>query len=310
MKIGIALAAYQPRPEFFAAQLASLCQQSYRDWVCCITLDSPLMDCKRQPELAPFFSDVRFHWSENPVRLGHLKNFERATQAVLILGVDAIAYCDQDDIWFPEKLAVQVETLQKLGPGGLVFCDMKLINFDGNIIDERTAWQVERRGVHHCGSFDLLVRNVVPGTGLLMDASLASRYPVIPAAAIYHDHWYPLIASKVGKIEPINLALYAYRIHGENVAGINAYRSFFSHEDKLGLMAKCSAVWSRSRELARAVESQGLSLSLFERWAFLDKWDCGLLLFVRGWISLLSDPALARACWARVCGKLISIFTI
>jgi glycosyltransferase involved in cell wall biosynthesis len=306
-RIGIALAAYQPDQNYLFDQLRSIQSQTFEDWICWVAFDSPLDEIKRFERFNVFFKDSRFHWSENPRKLGHLKNFEKAIQAVHALKVDAIACCDQDDIWFPEKLKRSINALNELGANGLVFSDMRLVDQAG-VIGPRTAWQVERRGVSHCGTFDLLVRNVVPGTGMLMDASLVARFPEIPEAAVFHDHWYPLIASCIGHLKPIDQALYAYRIHGENVVGVTPFLGLFDPSTaKEGIVKKCVSVWKRSSELARQAERSGLPLSAFARHAFLAQWDLGVILMVRGLLCLGSDPALARACFARALGKLLTL---
>jgi hypothetical protein len=310
-KIGIALAAFSPDLDYFFAQLKSIQDQSHSDWICWVSLDpSPKISLeliRTDFRFRPFFEDSRFHWSANPTCLGHLKNFEFAIQSVVRLGVDAVACCDQDDVWFPEKLEKSLEMLSSAGAMGLVFCDMNLVDGDGKVSD-RTAWEVEKRGIHHTGTFDLIVRNVVPGTGMLMDSELARKFPIIPEVALYHDHWYPLIASRIGKIQPIQTPLYGYRIHGGNVAGLSPYQGMFARrENEQSLWGKCTSVWSRSHLLAKAFEGAGLKLTWIEKFAFVEKWDLGLLLFIHGMASLFSDPALARACFARALGKVLSL---
>ena len=68
--VGIALAVYQPNPEWLAVQLASIAAQTHTEWVCVLTLDSPLSDIAAEPGLIPFLDDKRFTWIENPERLG------------------------------------------------------------------------------------------------------------------------------------------------------------------------------------------------------------------------------------------------
>lgn len=305
-KIGIALAAYEPDSSHFLEQLQSIAAQSWKDWVCVVVSDSKLDALRADSRYQPYFSDHRFQWFENSMRLGHLKNFEKAIQLVSKLGVSAIACSDQDDVWFTDKLSVQAGELESLGELGLVFCDMKIMNAAG-VIQERTAWEVERRGVEHCGTFDLLVRNVIPGTGMLMDAELARRFPVIPEAALYHDHWYPLVASAVGKVRPIRQALYAYRIHESNVAGVSPYTGLLARKagESRGRLQQCREVWKRSLALAQAAKTAGVPLGWWARVAFFSKWDLGLVLALRGLLMLPLDPALTRACWARSVGKML-----
>jgi hypothetical protein len=307
-KIGIALAAYQPDLKFFVAQLQSIQAQTWTDWECWVSSDSRL-DTAHQ-EFKPFLADHRFHWSENPSPLGHRLNFQKAIQSVLALNVDAIACCDQDDVWYPRKLEVSIAQLEAMGPNALVFCDMNLMDAQG-VRSSETAWKVERRGVHHISTFDLLVRNVVPGTGMLMRAELARKFPQIPEAAIFHDHWYPLIASVTGRLKPIYEPLYAYRLHGDNVVGVEPFEGVFKFKSQSngfrGVIQKCKEVWSRSHRLATALEASNLKLTFFQRLCFAKSWDLGAGLFFYGLSVFFTDPALTRACWARAAGKLFYV---
>lgn len=307
-KVGIAVAVFEPNFDYFRAQLKSIAEQSYARFVCVLCFDSSMKPVQEDSRFRPYLEDPRFIWLENEVRLGHLKNFEKAIRTVVeVPDVDSIAFCDQDDIWFSDKLEVSLGALRKAGPNGLVFCDMKLMDEAGNV-STQTAWKVERRGVENTGTFDLLVRNVIPGTGTLMDAELVRRFPVIPPGALFHDHWYPVVASVIGSVRPIHQALYAYRIHGENVAGVTPYTGLLARKEgaSRGVLEKCQEVWKRSVELAQAAQGAGLELGWASRAAFLSRWDFGLALALRGIWALPRDPALARACWARAVGKALS----
>jgi hypothetical protein len=238
-RIGIALAAYAPPLDVFAEQLSSIQEQTFTQWTCWITLDSPLDPLRKEPKLAPFFKDPRFIWSENPTRLGHKKNFERSMNlAAADSSVDAIACSDQDDLWYPRKLHRCVEELQRIGPNSLVHSDMHVLNADGTIA-ARTGWQLEHRGVHNASVETLLIRNVVAGCAMLIDANLVRNYPTIPDAFDYHDHWYAITAAAHCGAHPIYEPLYAYRQHGGNVAGLSEFRGLFRSKS---LNASCASL--------------------------------------------------------------------
>lgn len=306
-KVGIALAAFRPEPAVFAEQLASIRSQEYKNWVCVITCDSPIGELKEDTGLKAFFEDSRFVWEENPVRLGHKKNFERAIQrAAQLEKVNAIACSDQDDRWYPNKLSVSVQALQVAGPLALVHCDMHPLR-QGKI-ESRTAWTIERRGVRNCAPAHLLIRNVVAGCASLFDAELARRFPNIPEEVEFHDHWYALVASCHGGVHPIPEPLFAYRQHEGNVVGVSPFRGVFwlpSHIQNLWqVIEKCQQGWRKSHALAASALREGLPLSKWNRVAFVERGlDCGVLIFTMGLFHLKRDPALARASLARGGGK-------
>ena len=303
--IGIALAAYRPNPEYFSAQLKSIQDQTFLRWTCYITSDSPLEEIFNSELLEPFRKDPRFVWSENEVRLGHKKNFERAMRLSADTA-DAVAPSDQDDIWYPEKLETCRAALESGGALSLVHSDMHVLQ--GATRLSETAWMIEKRGVWNCSPAELLVRNVVAGCGLLIDSELVKRFWVIPHGAEYHDHWFALVAASHGGIFPISTPLYEYRQHGANTVGVTPFPGTFAEITKYrfsALIEKCRATERKSAELFRAADTLHLPLGNLARIIVGSRYDFGLGYFFLGLRAFFSkDRALARACFARAFGKL------
>jgi hypothetical protein len=307
-KIGIALAAYEPDPIFFVEQLQSIQNQTFTNWICVITFDSPMKKVMDRAELEPFKKDPRFSFFENPVRLGHKKNFERSLNEILKHSVDAIAFSDQDDVWYPDKLTVCAQRLAECPPMSLVHSDMHVFMGKENL--SKTAWQIERRGVRNVKQHHLLVRNVVAGCSILMDANLGQKFSVVPDGAPFHDHWYALVSSSLGVVEPIYQPLYAYRQHENNVLAVKPYRGLFrfkENRDPPSLVKKMMGSFLDSRHFAKSSDESGLKLTWISKFLFFNSWDCGLSLMILGAQKLIGDQPLARACWARSCGKLMTI---
>ena len=221
-RIGIALALFEPKPEFLIEQLASIVAQTWTAWTCIVTADSPLAELRTNPRCAPFFADARFQWHENSRRRGFLANFERAIQLCVSGQADAIACCDQDDVWEVDKLAALAAALEKVGPLALVHSDLSILSTDGTMCRGDSVWTVEQRGIAQVSPEHLLVRNVVTGCAMLFDAELARRMPMIPEAARYHDRWYALIAACHGGVHGVPKPLVRYRQHGSQAVGMRA----------------------------------------------------------------------------------------
>lgn len=308
-QIGIALAAFEPEPTFFEAQLESIQKQSFTQWQCLISSDSLLQSFRENPTFQKFFNDPRFIWRENPTRLGSKKNFECAIQLLAKnANIDAIACSDQDDIWYPEKLETCACELEKRGPLALVHSDMHILNAQGSIA-EQTAWKLERRGVHHTSLGDLLIRNVIAGCSMLLDANLARQYPTIPEAFDYHDHWYAAVASAHGGIFSIHRPLYAYRQHGKNVLGITPFAGLLSlrgQNHPLAVLKKLKTAWTGTLMRVNAAQDAGLLNPKTSETLFLNRLDFGMPLICKAWRDYPSDPALARACLARAMGKVVT----
>lgn len=321
-KIGIALAAYQPNLSHFFEQLHSIQVQTFQNFICTINLDSEMdsdgNSLLKNPLLEPFFSDSRFFWSLNTSQLGHKKNFEAAIQRLLKhsskhsprLSVDAIACSDQDDKWYPEKLELSRQFLQKTGPLSLIHTDMHILR-DDEKLDPFTAWQQERRGVSNAKPNDLVVRNIVAGCSMLFDSRLAQKYPNIPEHIEYHDHWYAIVASYFGGVHGLNVPTFAYRQHIENVVGVTPYRGFFNldqvHSVK-SFLKKSTTCYRKSRKICRSIQDSGLPISKNTRVLFLKRFDLGIGLSLKFLLHFFNDPPLARASLARAIGKFCDIF--
>lgn len=215
-KVAICLATYNADHEFLAEQLESLRAQTHDNWVCIVCDDGSSRAARRSlTELTA--SDERFVLVENDDNVGFYKNFERALRRVPA-DADAVALSDQDDVWYPAKLARLLDRLSDPGVQ-LVYSDMRLIDERGDVL-AGTAWRGRRNQCTDLAA--LLVLNTVTGAASMVRADLV-RERVLPfppeTPATYHDQWIAASALSVGKIAFIDEPLYAYRQHGENVTG-------------------------------------------------------------------------------------------
>lgn len=221
--VGIALAAYQPNPVWLAEQLASIATQTHKEWICMITLDSPLQEISSVSDLSPFLQDERFIWVENPERLGLRSNFQKATQLLIARGVDLIAFCDQDDVWLPEKLAESVAAITARGPLSMVYCDAYLLVDDATRPDRLHKYTIKTDGKMSIA--ERIIQPQVSGFCEVFDASLVKIHPEIPVESPDHDHWYSLVAAAYGGVHRIDKPLALYRQHAGNTIGISAVRA-------------------------------------------------------------------------------------
>jgi len=303
-RIGVALAAYKPHPDYFFQQLESIRAQTFQNLVCAVCFDSPIGEILNSERFRVFTSDPRFIFHENPQRLGVRGNFEAALHLVLEKNIDAIAFSDQDDIWHPEKLARCFEELQKHGPLSLVHSDMQV--FVDKTMIAASAWKLEGRDPHNARIQHLLVRNIAAGAAMLFDAELARNYPKIPDGIPYHDWWYSIVASLHGGAHAIPEVLYAYRQHGGNVLGSSPYEGFFKMRERdksLSILQKCRQVFIQTRTHTITALTQKLKVPWAFRLVLLWPWDLGLGYLLWGLFHFFDDRPLARACLARAVGK-------
>ncbi|MCW3067060.1 MAG: methyltransferase protein, partial [Solirubrobacterales bacterium] len=211
--IAVCLATFEPDPALLRAQLESLRAQTDERWICLVSDDcsAPEHFERIVEAIGP---DPRFVVSRSARRLGFYRNFERALRMVPA-GVELVALCDQDDRWYPEKLA----TLRgALGGAQLVYCDQRLVDADGRVLRE-TMWKGRRN--NHTSLASLLVANSITGAATLFRRDvmeLALPFPDTPGLQ-FHDHWLGLVALAAGDIAYVDRPLYDYVQHRGAVFG-------------------------------------------------------------------------------------------
>jgi|GEM_PF-887806 len=302
--VGIALGVYRPNPEWLAEQLASIATQTHSEWICVLTLDSPLRDIAAEPALAPFLKDKRFVWVENAEQLGLRANFEKAIQLVLEAQTDLVAFCDQDDVWLPTKLAESVAAIRSRGPLTMVYCDAYLL-VGGTCLSERLH-EYTLKTKKTMSVAERIIQPQVSGFCALLDASLVRLHPTIPAELPLHDHWYSIVAANYGGVFRINQPLALYRQHQGNTIGITAVRVAQGWNTTPALQ-KYSGLRDNARLRAEIARRVGIELPRPWGLQFLYRHAAGWFLILVGVMinRLFSDRLLAKNAYLRAWGLLL-----
>ena len=211
--IAICMATFEPDIALFRAQIDSLRAQTYDRWICLIS------DDHSSPEHFAAITEVvegdaRFVVSRAPERAKFYRNFERAL-AMAPAEAELVALCDQDDRWYPEKLAVLREAL---GTAALVYSDQRLVDAEGRVLRD-TMWRGRRN--NHTDLASLLVANTITGAATLFRNDLlrlALPFPETPGMQ-FHDHWLGLVALSAGEIAYVDRPLYDYVQHEGAIFG-------------------------------------------------------------------------------------------
>lgn len=204
------LAAYDPEPELFARQIASLRAQTVGDWECVISVDGDDATVRRVLAEAAA-GDDRFRVLSDGERLGFYLNFERGLRAV---DRDAawVALCDQDDYWYPEKLEV---LLPHLGDAALVSGQARLVTYPAGVV----TGQTERRDL---GPVMTLLNNQFTGSLCILRGDLIAPslpFPRMSTRAAAHDHWMAALAGATGGTRVVDTVVQDYVQHDNNVFG-------------------------------------------------------------------------------------------
>ena len=202
---------------FLAEQLRSLQAQGDQDWVLVVRDDlstdatGTILD-----DFAAALGPGRLlRLPSGPQRLGALGNF-----LALLQGAPAarrFAFCDQDDVWLPDKLARAARLMdheaQELP---VLYCARQWI-VDGTLRDRSLSPQVVRPPSLR----NALVQNIATGCTIVINQAARRAILAAPAPAVtLHDWWSYLVTTAVGGrvlIDPEPVML--YRQHATNVVG-------------------------------------------------------------------------------------------
>ncbi len=194
------------------AQLDSIAAQDHRDWRM-IASDDGSVD--RTPEILAAFA--RAH----PGRVQLLSGPGQGAAANFLSMVaqapeGPAAFCDQDDVWLPEKLSRALAVMGDAGAPVLYGCRTERITADGAPLGLSPRWS-------RPPSFgNALVQNIIGGHSAVMNAQAlrllreASRGARVP----FHDWWaYQVITGCGGRVIADPVAMLRYRQHDANLLG-------------------------------------------------------------------------------------------
>ncbi len=225
LRISVALCTFNGE-RYLAQQLDSIAAQT-RPPDELVVCDDGSID-RTSEILAGFGSSagfpVRMHEPE-PAPLGPGRNFGRAISAC---AGDVIALCDQDDVWFPDRLQ-RIEAAFDESPAlALFFSDAELIDEHSRSRGRRlwealgiTSWMWRRYSAADPADkvrilFD---GNLMTGATLALRASWRDLILPIPEGWI-HDAWIGMLLSATADVRMSPEPTIHYRLHAEQHVGI------------------------------------------------------------------------------------------
>ena len=225
--IFILLATYNGE-HYLPKLLASLAEQTTSNWQLWIRDDGSTDKTRSLIETAAQ-QDPRIHLlQDRHGNLGAKANFALLTQAALGAGAPYFAFCDQDDVWHPEKLeqlraCVQETEAQKgLDTPLLACCDLEIVDAT---LTPLAPSHYALAGVAPWTRSDvtwLFFHNVIPGCAMLGNRALLKTATPQPETAVMHDWWYALVAATCGEVLWLPTPLVRYRQHSTNTIGAHS----------------------------------------------------------------------------------------
>jgi len=209
--VDILLATYNGS-SFVAAQIHSVLAQSYKDWRLVVhddgssddTLDIVRRLADRDSRVVIVADGRRFgNAAENFM---HLLKFSDAP---------CVMFCDQDDIWFDNKVAMMVECISSmdLSRPCVAYSDSYVWRPEEGIKGHTMLYQVKT-----LQSF-LFMNGGVQGCASIFNAPMRDLLLRWNVPLAMHDHILELAALSLGEVRYVGVPLMLYRNHANNVTG-------------------------------------------------------------------------------------------
>ena len=269
MRIAILLAVYEPNPAWLQEQLLSLNRQTHVPLELYVRDDAsptfPYAELERM--LSQTVTRFPWHCERNAKNTGSNQVFSDLT---LKTEADAFAYCDQDDVWEPEKLAVLAKAMER-ERATLAYGDVRIIDASG-VPTAQTIRTVKPHIVYQTGAGlapFFLTGNCVTGCAALVRADVAKNAVPFLQETVY-DQWLALCAAQGGTLSFVREPVANHRIHSGNqtatLGGIRTKADYiqryikrderraaeFSLRVNLGAQQRRFEAWTRARStLAR-----------------------------------------------------------
>ena len=204
MKISIAMATYNGE-KYLQEQLDSfLCQTRLPDELIVsddCSIDRTVQIVKEFSMNAPF----QVVLNQNPRNLGYAGNFNKALE---LTAGDIVFLSDQDDVWFPQKIAVIVSKAERYPEALAIMNDSELT--DGNL----QTVGLTKLGQLRAGGFSN--KSFVMGCCAAVRRSLLDFALPVPEGYASHDKWLLEIADALNTKLIFDEVLQYYRRHGSN----------------------------------------------------------------------------------------------
>ncbi len=212
-KVTVLLSTYNGS-KFLEEQLNSLYQQTYPD-IRILVRDDGSVDSTRSI-LDNEQAKGRIEILAGHNNLGPALSFFELLRSAASTGTEYVAFCDQDDVWLPEKIAHAVLALTGVtGNSPAMYCSRS------EIVDEHLEHIGYTELPGKIGFGNALVENAATGCTIVLNRKAVELVVEhLPAKVLMHDWWCYLVMACFGEIVFSACPDIRYRQHGNNTVGI------------------------------------------------------------------------------------------
>jgi glycosyltransferase involved in cell wall biosynthesis len=224
--ISIFLATYNGE-KYLDQQLLSLYNQTYQDFIIyaiddCST-DNTISILERWKAIIPdklIISQRETNSGKPQIPFLELAIKNKAT--------DYYMFCDQDDVWFPDKIEITLSAMleyeKRYTSSTPILLGTELVITDQNLVPYKRQKR-QLNYVKYAKPNKLICYNIFTGCTLIYNRALSKHILEIPEKSILHDWWLAFIASSLGQTGIIPHRTMYYRQHGNNSVGVEVNRS-------------------------------------------------------------------------------------
>ena len=214
-KVDILLATYKPNITYLKEQIESILNQTHKNIKLYIS-----DDYSNEQEVIETLEtyakkDDRIELYVQEKNLGYIKNFE-----FLLTKSTAkhVAFCDQDDIWYPNKIEKSLNTLIEKNVD-LIYCNSKHINENDEIINLNYFKYKNMPLVKGKNNILTISRYLGLGCSQIFTSEVRQKMLPYKESVMAHDWLASFIASEGKGVDYIEEPLFSYRLHTSNVFG-------------------------------------------------------------------------------------------
>lgn len=240
-KVAILLCTYNGET-YLKEQIDSILSQSYKDWYIFVSDDGSTDNtCKILNEYQEEIGCEKFKIIKGPQK-GFAQNFMTLIRSVP-KEYEFYAFCDQDDIWLEDKVAIAIKTLKSdITKTPKVYCGRTtLVDEKNNVIGESPLF-IKKPGLRNA-----LVQSIAGGNTMVLSQEAFNIVSNTPRQCdiVSHDWWvYILITAAGGSVYYDPKSTIHYRQHTKNLVGSNT--GWFARLIRLkGLMKGKLKGWSQ-----------------------------------------------------------------
>lgn len=180
-------------------------------------------------QYAERYPDVELHEAKN---VGFIKSFSALIQMAVDYPTtpDFYAFCDQDDVWMPEKLGIACDRLSKMDASKpcLFTSNSMEVDSDGN---EMELFHKGHRPDYRKGN--VLVYGTEQGCSMVFNRKAVEIYAGCPPEITWHDRWLYHICYFLGETSYEHKPLFYYRIHKNNALANNKANSLVNEKRRI-----------------------------------------------------------------------------